>query len=208
MPSKSTHKVPEDFYLGQDVLLLARQLLGMHLVTRMGGQATAGRIVEVEAYAGATDNASHAYGNRRTARTEVMFARGGVAYVYLCYGIHHLFNVVTHEAGTPHAILVRAVEPTMGIGIMQQRRGMALATPRLTAGPGALSQALGITTLHTGQSLQGPSIWIEDHGEQVQDSQILASPRVGVAYAGADAMLPYRFRIRDCIWTSPAEPRY
>ena len=151
-------------------------------------------IVETEAYAGATDKASHAYGNRRTARTEVMYKQGGAAYVYLCYGIHHLFNVVTNVTDTPHAILIRAIEPLEGIETMLERRGKEKLTPSLTGGPGAMSQALGITTIHTGVSLQGPQIWI-DEGLKVAAKDVVATTRVGVAYAMDDALRPYRFYI-------------
>jgi DNA-3-methyladenine glycosylase len=141
-------------------------------------------ITETEAYAGVTDKASHAFGNRRTARTEVMFMEGGVAYVYLCYGIHHLFNVVTNVA-----------EPLEGIDHMLARRNKTTLTPALTSGPGALSAALGIRTIHSGASLTGNSISILDMGTNISPSQIVAATRVGVAYAGADALLPYRFYI-------------
>jgi DNA-3-methyladenine glycosylase len=207
-PSKSGRKISPDFYLRPDVAQLSRELLGKVLVTVEEGLRTAGRIVEVEAYAGAEDKASHAYGNRRTARTEVMFTCGGVAYVYLCYGIHHLFNVVTHVEGIPHAILVRAVEPLEGIETMLRRRSMTALKPSLTAGPGSLSQAMGITTQLSGVSLLGDRIWIEDDGFVVAESEILASPRVGVGYAKEHALLPYRFRIKGNPWTSPAAPKY
>jgi DNA-3-methyladenine glycosylase len=152
-------------------------------------------ITETEAYAGVTDKASHAFGNRRTARTEVMFMEGGVAYVYLCYGIHHLFNVVTNVAEIPHAVLIRAGEPLEGIDHMLARRNKTTLTPALTSGPGALSAALGIRTIHSGASLTGNSISILDMGTNISPSQIVAATRVGVAYAGADALLPYRFYI-------------
>lgn len=189
-------KLPESFYIRKDVVRIAKELLGKVLVTRIDGVLTSGMITETEAYAGAVDRASHAYGNRRTARTEIMFAKGGVAYVYLCYGIHHLFNVVTNVQDTPHAILIRAVEPLEGIEHMLDRRGKETLTPALTAGPGAMSMALGIHTSQTGKSLQGEEIWIEDRGIKIAAKDILAGTRVGVAYALDDAYLPYRFSIR------------
>jgi DNA-3-methyladenine glycosylase len=133
-----------------------------------------------------------------------MFWDGGVAYVYLCYGVHHLFNVVVHEAGTPHAILIRAVEPVDGVGVMLKRRGMAATSPRLTSGPGAMSQALGITTNLDRVSLLSNHIWIEDFGIRLKGTEIVAGPRVGVAYAEECADWPWRFRVKDNPWTSRA----
>jgi len=189
--------LPESFYARKDVVKIARELLGKVLVTQFAGIRTSGIIVETEAYAGASDKASHAFGNRRTKRTEVIHQHGGVAYVYLCYGIHHLFNVVTNVQDIPHAILIRAIEPLEGIDYMLERRHKEKVTPLLTAGPGAMSEALGIHTRHTGLSLQGPEIFIEDRGIKIAKKDIVAGTRVGVAYAQEDAMLPYRFSIRD-----------
>lgn len=193
------------FYQRPDTLAIAKELLGKVLVTEIGVGRTAGIIVETEAYLGKTDRACHAWNGRRTKRTEIMYREGGTAYVYLIYGIHHLFNVVTHEVDEPHAVLVRAVEPIEGMPLMLQRRKMERQEHRLTAGPGALSIAMGIHTRHTGLALSGNKIWIEDHGHTVVPEAIVASPRVGVAYAREDALLPYRFRIRDNPWTSPAK---
>lgn len=187
--------LPLKFYTSHDVVSIAQQLLGKLLVTEIDGQKTSGIITETEAYAGVTDRASHAYGGRRTKRTEVMYMEGGNAYVYLCYGIHHLFNVVTNEAGTPHAVLIRAIEPVDGLEIMQLRRKMSKLTHALTAGPGALSKALGISTEMTGLSLFGDSVYIEDR-PPLPDTQIVAATRIGVNYAGEDALLPYRFYIK------------
>jgi DNA-3-methyladenine glycosylase len=187
--------LPEDFYIRKHVVQIAKELLGKVLVTNFEGERTAGMIVETEAYAGVGDKASHAYGGRRTARTETMYSRGGVAYVYLCYGIHHLFNVVTNTEDIPHAVLIRAVEPMEGVDIMLARRGKPKLTPQLTAGPGALSQALGINTGHTGLSLN-THIFIEDRGIKIKSRDIEAGTRVGVAYAEEDAYMPYRFWIK------------
>lgn len=184
------------FYRGHDVVGTARSLLGKVLVSEVDGAHTAGVIVETEAYAGPEDRACHAYLRRNTKRTAPMFLEGGVAYVYLIYGIYHLFNIVTHEAGEPYAVLVRGVEPLEGIDIMLRRRNMSLVTPGLTAGPGILTIAMGITKNLTGHSLQGPELWIEDRGIPVPETDIVAGTRVGVAYAGRDAYLPYRFSIR------------
>ena len=194
--------LPLDFYRREDVLLIARELLGMVLVTHINGQRTAGIIVETEAYAGVNDRASHAFGGRRTARTEVMYQDGGVAYVYLCYGIHYLFNVVTHGNDIPQVVLIRAVEPTDGIEVMLQRRKMTRVEPRLTAGPGALCQALGIDKQHNGASLINDTIWIEDRGVRYDRTNIVAGTRVGVGYAHDDAWLPYRFSVKGNAFVS------
>lgn len=187
--------LPEDFYTRKHVVQIAKDLLGKVLVTDFEEGRTSGIIVETEAYAGVGDKASHAYGGRRTARTETMYSRGGVAYVYLCYGIHHLFNVVTNVQDIPHAILIRAIEPLEGIDIMLARRNKEKLTPQLTAGPGAMSQALGISTGHTGLALN-THIFIEDRNIKVKKTDIVSGTRVGVAYALEDAYLPYRFWIK------------
>ena len=192
--------LPQSFYIRKDVVQIAKQLLGKVLVTEFDGIKTSGIIVETEAYAGASDKASHAFGNRRTNRTETMYHSGGVAYVYLCYGIHHLFNVVTNLTDVPHAVLIRAIEPLDGIDTMLKRRGKEKSDRTLTSGPGALSQALGIHTRHTGYSLSGPNVYIEDRGIRVPSKDVIETTRVGVAYAAEDAYLPYRFSIRDNIY--------
>ncbi|MBC7553934.1 MAG: DNA-3-methyladenine glycosylase [Taibaiella sp.] len=192
----------ESFYTRADVVQIARDLLGKVLVTQVNGLYTAGMIVETEAYAGIADLASHAAHGRRTNRTEVMYSKGGVAYVYLCYGIHHLFNVVTNAADVPHAVLVRGIEPIDGIDIMLLRRNKNRLTPALTAGPGSLSAALGITTNLTGAPLSGPEITIEDRGIITADADIVAGTRVGVGYAGEDALQPYRFSVRGNAYVS------
>jgi DNA-3-methyladenine glycosylase len=181
------------FYDRPDVVKIARELLGKILVTMLDGKFTAGRIVETEAYNGAVDKASHAYGNRRTARTEVMFGRPGKAYVYLCYGIHHLFNVVTNKEGTPHAVLVRALEPVHGIDIMLDRTRKQVLDNTLTRGPGNVSKALGIFTHHTGHDLLESDVRIVQDQFKVKKSAIGTTARIGVDYAGQDALLPYRF---------------
>lgn len=189
------------FYEQDDVVKVSRALLGKLLVTEIDGVRTSGRIVETEAYAGVTDRASHAYNNRRTNRTEIIYAPGGVAYVYLCYGIHHLFNVVTHGRDIPHAVLVRALEPVEGLEQMLLRTGKTKVDYTLTAGPGSLTKALGITTGHTGESLLGNTVWIED-APALPARQIAVGTRVGVAYAMEDAYRPYRFWVKDNKWVS------
>ena len=150
-------------------------------------------IIETEAYKGAEDKACHAYNNRRTKRTEVMFAPGGYAYVYFCYGMHHLFNIVTHKENTPHAILIRALKPTHGIETMLKRRKKTSINKTLTSGPATTAQALGIHTIHSGLKLTGSQIWLEDRGVIIPKTQIQATPRIGIDYAEEDRMLPYRF---------------
>lgn len=200
-------KLPLSFYQQPDVLAISKALLGKVLVSNFQGKITAGIIVETEAYCGPTDKASHAYNNRRTARTETMFAAGGVAYVYLCYGIHHLFNIVTGVADVPHAVLLRALEPLDGIEIMRQRRKQKLLKPNLTGGPGVLTQALGITTKHDGEPLTGGKIWIEDRGIKIPVRKIQAAPRVGIAYAQEFVDKPWRFFIKDNPWVSTYNAR-
>ena len=189
-------KLPFSFYQRVNVLEIAHELLGKLLVTKWEGIITSGRIVECEAYAGILDNASHASGGRRTTRNEIMYGNGGNAYIYLCYGIHHLFNVVTNKRDIPHAVLIRAVEPVSGIKKMIERMNLKTPDPFITRGPGKLSRALGIFTQHNGISLRGNSIFIADDGYVVNKNEIAASPRIGVAYAGKDAVLPYRFYIK------------
>lgn len=189
-------KLGIDFYQRANVLQIAKELLGKILVTKWNVIETSGRIVEVEAYNGAIDNASHASGGRRTNRNEIMYADGGVAYVYLCYGIHHLFNVVTNKKETPHAILIRALEPIKGIDMMLERTGKSQLDNSLTRGPGNVSKALGIFTKHTGESLLSKTIFIVEDGFILNKKSITASPRIGVDYAGEDAKLPYRFFIK------------
>ena len=190
-------KLPEAFYQRKDVVRIARELLGKLLVTRFDGRQTSGRIVEVEAYNGVVDKASHSYGRRRTKRTEIMYGRGGLAYVYLIYGIHHLFNVVTNLEDTPHAILVRGIEPVEGIDTMLRRMKKPALDYTIGRGPGNVTKALGIHTSDTGTSLLGDTIFIATDGTKTGPSRIIATPRIGVDYAAEDALLPYRFYIKD-----------
>jgi DNA-3-methyladenine glycosylase len=188
-------KLPHAFYLQHDVTHIARQLLGKLLVTAWNGVTTSGRIVETEAYAGTIDKASHAY-RGRTPRTAVMFAEGGTAYIYLCYGIHQMFNIVTNVEGVPHAILIRALEPMEGIDVMLQRTGKQKLDASLTRGPGNVGKAMGFHTSQTGLSLQSDELFIGDDGFTFNEDHIKTSPRIGVDYAGDDALLPYRFYIK------------
>ena len=195
-------KIDKAYYSNPDVLFLAKDLLGKVLVTRINGAVTSGIITETEAYAGVTDKASHAYGNRRTGRTEVMYRPGGVAYVYLCYGIHYLFNVVTSVKDEPHAVLIRAVEPLAGKAIIEKRRNRSIDKASVSSGPGSVSKALGIDLGLNSKDLTGNEIWIEDHGLRYDDNEIAATPRVGVDYAGEDALLPWRFFVKNSKYVS------
>lgn len=189
-------KLPLSFYQRPDVLQISRELLGKLLVTKWNGILTSGRIVELEAYAGVTDRASHAYGGRFTKRNEVMYGNGGCAYVYLCYGIHHLFNVVTNTKDIPHAILIRSLEPIKGINEMLERTGKEKLDNTLTRGPGNVSKALGISTINSGMSLKSDDLFLADDGFVYSKKEIHTSPRIGVDYAGKDALLPYRFYVK------------
>jgi len=194
-------KLGRDFYTRADTLLVARELLGKLLVVPQGGARVAGRVAETEAYVGTEDRASHAFGGRRTARTETMYARGGVAYVYLVYGMHHQFNVVTGPEGSPQAVLVRALEPAEGVVYMRRRRPVR-DERALASGPGKLCQALGIDRSFNGEDLTGPRVWLEDDGFAVAPSEVASGPRVGVAYAGEHALLPWRFWLRGSAFVS------
>lgn len=189
-------KLPFSFYQNEDVNALALQLLGKRLFTRLNGEVTAGIIVETEAYKGVEDKASHAYGGRFTDRTKVMYGNGGLSYVYLCYGIHHLFNVVTGPEKTPHAVLIRGLEPLTGVELMMERRGMSVLKPNITAGPGALSKAMGIDRLLNAKDLTGEEIWIEDALPGWSLGEAVAGPRIGVDYAGDHALLPWRYYVK------------
>lgn len=157
---------------------------------------TAGVIIETEAYAGIDDRASHAFGGRKTKRTKTMYERGGISYVYLCYGIHPLFNIVTNTEGIPDAILIRAIEPFLGIEEICRRRNQTKVSAQICSGPGKVTQALGIGMKDNGISLTGNRIWLEDSGIEPNDAELLIGPRVGVGYAGEDALRSYRFLFR------------
>lgn len=190
-------KLKPSFYNRADVVQVSKDLLGKYLYTRFNDELTGGIITETEAYNGAIDKASHAFNNRRTNRTEVMFAEGGTAYVYICYGIHHLFNVVTNKKDIPHAVLVRAIHPVEGIDIMLERRNKTKVDKTFSNGPGTVGIALGIHVNHNGKSLSGDEIWIEDKGLKIKEKDITIGPRIGVESAGKDALLPYRFRLME-----------
>lgn len=194
-------KLPLSFYLREDVVTIAKELLGKVLVTTWDNEITSGRIVETEAYAGELDRASHA-SKGRTERTEVMYRSGGQAYVYLCYGIHQMFNIVTSQEGEPHAVLIRAVEPMEGKEIMLERTGKKKLDETVTSGPGQIGKAFGFHTTQCGLSLLSDELYIADDGFKVKKEDIVSSPRIGVDYAGEHAEWHYRFYLKDNSYVS------
>ena len=199
-------KLPAEFFQRPDPLQIARDLLGKHLYTNLDGIITAGRVVETEAYRHEGDNSLTMHLQRKRQQARGLYQPGGAAYIYTVYNRHALFNIATHDAQHPDTVLIRAIEPTIGVAEMLRRRGLAAPARALTAGPGVLTQALGITPALSGAPVTGPVLWFEDHGETVAETNTVASPRVGLAYAGAEAAgLPWRFRVRDSAWTSPAK---
>jgi DNA-3-methyladenine glycosylase len=194
--------LPRSFYQRENVVLIAKELLGKMLFSQFAGTLTGGIIMETEAYAGITDRASHAFGNRRTKRTEVMFFQGGTAYIYLCYGVHSLFNVVTNKKDVPDAVLIRAIKPVVGIELMLKRSEKKSIDKNFGIGPGKVSKILGIHFSNSGMDLtkkpaeiSEEGIWLEDTGSKIPPETIVIGPRIGVDYAGRDAFRPYRFRI-------------
>jgi DNA-3-methyladenine glycosylase len=194
-------KLQEDFYQRKNVDKIARQLLGKGLFTNIDNVLTGGIIVETEAYSW-KERGSHAYGGRMTNRNAIMFAKGGHSYVYLCYGMHHLFNVVTNASGVADAVLIRAIEPLAGITEMNIRRGKLSNAFHLTSGPGKLTKALGIDRTLNGKSLMENEVWLENLGIRIPPARIVTTARIGIDYAGADAKLPWRFAIADSRWVS------
>lgn len=190
-------KLPLSFYNRADTLAIAQELIGKILVTQFDGCITTGRIVETEAYAGINDMASHARRGIRTSRTEVMYGKAGRAYVYLCYGIHQMFNIVTHEEGQPHAVLIRAVEPIDGWGWFSKRTGKLPGDRTIARGPGNVAKAFGLDTSHSGIDLLGDQVFLAKEEKKIKKSEIVCTPRIGVDYAGKDALLPYRFILRN-----------
>lgn len=191
-------RIDQAYFDQFDVLQLAQNLLGCYLCTHQQGLITKGIIVETEAYRGKDDKACHAYGYKRTKRTQTMFSKSGTAYVYLCYGIHHLFNIVAGPEGEPDAVLIRAIEPTVGVETMLSRRKFSKLKPQLTAGPGVLSKALGISTSMNGLHLAhiDSDIWLE-YGTKIPNSNIIKGPRIGIDYAEECVDWPWRFSINN-----------
>jgi DNA-3-methyladenine glycosylase len=192
----TSEKLPREFYLRGDTLQIAQDLLGKTLVVPTAtGEIVSGMIVETEAYLGEEDKAAHSFGNRRTNRTETMFAQGGTAYVYFIYGMYFQFNVVVGEIGTPHAVLIRAVEPIEGVEIMRGRRGQMKDT-NLTSGPGKLCIAFGIDKSFDKEYLLGNRVWIAE-GEKFSTDSIVCGKRIGIDYAEEYAEKPWRFWIKN-----------
>ena len=189
-------KLPIEFYNRKDVVQIAQDLLGKILITKFDGVITSGKIVETEAYVGLTDKASHSFAGKRTARNEYMYAAAGIAYVYICYGMHHLFNVVTNKKDIPDAVLIRAIEPIKGIETMLKRTGKVKLDNTLTRGPGNVGKALGILKTHSGINLLSNKIFICNDNICLNINEIGASKRIGVESAGAAALYPYRFFIK------------
>ena len=194
-------KLTDSFYRRTNVVKIARELLGKVLFTNVNGIITAGMIVETEAYSW-KEKGCHAYGAKKTNRNAVMFEKGGHTYVYLCYGMHHLFNIVTNETNIPEAVLIRAIQPVHGIDEMMIRRGNLKNDFHLTSGPGKLTKALGIDRKLNGKFLMGNEVWVEDAGNRVSSRNIVKSPRIGIDYAGEDARLPWRFTLSGNDWIS------
>ena len=197
---KSTDKLQKltiEFYKRKNVVKVARDLIGKIIVTNIDGILTSGRIVETEAYAGIADKASHAYKGKRTKRNEAMYSHAATAYVYICYGIHQMFNIVTNEKEIPHAVLIRAVEPIEGVNIMLARTGKKKADSTLTKGPGNVGKAMGIDRIHSGINLLEDVIYIVADDYTIDKDRIGISKRIGVDYAESDALLPYRFYIKS-----------
>jgi len=198
--------LPLAFFQRPDVLAIARELLGKHVFTRIDGELTGGRIVETEAYRHEGDPSITLHLQRKAKQAQGLYQPGGTAYLYTVYRVHTLFNITTYDAAHPDTVLIRAIEPLVGLDVMLRRRGLAAVARNLTAGPGVLSQALALTPALSGEPVAGPHIWFEDQGEVIANENITASSRVGLEYAGDEAVaLPWRFRLKDSKWTSPAK---
>ncbi len=193
----NSKKLDRTYFQNADVAFLAKDLLGKILFTSKDGAFTAGIITETEAYFGIEDKASHAYGCRRTARTEAMYQQGGIAYIYLCYGMHYLLNIVVAEQDDPKSVLIRSIQPFKGMSSIEKRRNRPATDPSVSSGPGSLSKALGIDLSFNKKLLTGDEIWIEDHGLRYRDDEIISAPRIGVSYAKEHALLPLRFYVKD-----------
>ena len=189
-------KVPLSFYQRKDVVQIARELLGKIVVTRFAGNSTSGRIVETEAYVAITDKASHSFGGRRTPRNEHMYSPAGTAYIYICYGMHQMLNIVTNEKEIPDAVLIRSIEPLEGITIMAARTGKKEKDVTITRGPGNVGKALGVFKHHSGLFLLDDEIYLLNDNISFSDEQVGVSKRIGVESAGADSELPYRFYVK------------
>ena len=191
------NKLSNLFYQRQNVLNISKDILGKLLCTKIDGEFTAGIITDIEAYRGLNDKASHAYNNKKTNRTKIMYEDGGITYVYICYGIHYLLNIITNKKNTPDAILIRGIKPVSGLKTMMDRRNNTIINKKFTSGPATVTQALGVNLNHNNTSLQKDLIWIEDIDKKIKKHNIISSTRIGIDYAGDDALLPYRFYIKN-----------
>jgi DNA-3-methyladenine glycosylase len=198
-------KLSKDLYLREDTLAVARDLIGKLIVVPNGRERVSAMIVETEAYLGEIDKAAHSFGGRRTKRTEVMYAAGGTVYVFFVYGMYHQLNVVTGPVDHPHAILIRAAEPVEGIETIRERRGK-MTDRNLTSGPGKLCIALGVDKTFNGENFRGRRIWLE-HFREFDDADIIAGPRIGIAYAEEFVEMPWRFRLKDNPFVSAGQNR-
>ena len=189
-------RLPLSFYKRTDVVTIARELLGKIIVTNINGMRSSGRIVETEAYVAFKDKASHSFNGKRTARNEHMFGAAATSYIYICYGIHQMLNIVTNNKNIPDAVLIRALEPLEGIDVMLQRTGKPALDYTLTRGPGNVGKALGLFKHHSGISLMEESIALYQDGFKLPAEKLGSSKRIGVNYAGDDALLPYRFFVK------------
>lgn len=185
--------IPLSYYTQDDVLFLGKDLLGKVLCTCINGKTTKAIITETESYKGPEDKAAHSYNSKRTTRNEVMYQSGGHAYVFICYGIHKLFNIVTGPKDVPHAVLIRGILPILGLDVIAARRKK---NENIIVGPGKVSQALGIDKNLNGIALTSNLLWLEDHKIAIPDSDIECLNRVGIEYAGDHAYLDWRFRIK------------
>lgn len=226
-------KLNKSFYAREDTVKIAKELIGKYLLTDIGGEGiTGGKIVETEAYLGVIDKASHGYGNRKTERNKNLYKEGGYAYVYFIYGMYYLFNVVTGMENNADAVLIRAIEPEIGLDIMMTRKEKAksgksklknktdknktsVGLYRITSGPGLLTVALGIDLRHNGITVcennnndnidnkkKKLDIWLEDRNKNITAEDIIKTPRIGVGYAAEHALLPYRFKLKGNNWVS------
>lgn len=187
--------LPLNFYRQKDVVKIAKGLLGKTLISAIGGKKTGGIIIETEAYGGITDRACHSYGGKKTHRTKSMYLSGGITYIYFCYGLHNMLNVVTNMKDKPEAVLIRAIYPQIGIDIMLKRRKKKNSSADLTQGPGCLCQALAITRKYNSHPLNTSPLWIEESKIIIKESEIEKTKRIGIDYAGKDAHRLWRFRI-------------
>ncbi|MEO6818078.1 MAG: DNA-3-methyladenine glycosylase [Ginsengibacter sp.] len=195
-------KLPESFYNRSDVLQISKEMLGKIVVTNIDNLITSGRIVETEGYVGVTDKASHAFGGRRTARNEHMYAGPATAYIYVCYGMHQMLNVVTNEKNIPDAVLIRAIEPVSGLEIMSKRTGKRPTDKTIARGPGNVGKALGINKQLSGIYLLDNQIYLLEDRHSITNEEIGISKRIGVESAGADGLLLYRFYVKGNVFVS------